>query len=361
MKRVLILTAERTGTGHKSAANAIEKGLNTLGYETKQVDCFLMMSRIGKILENIYIPLTTTIPVAFYLTYIFSQKFPNVIHSMVYHKSHKKLKKEIDDFKPDLIVSVHSVYTKAITRLLKEEKLNIPFYIDVIDLIKPPHLWYDENADTIFVPTEEIKQDYLKKGFDKNKLIVAGFPINDKIKRRSEPKVIDGKINILMVNPSVYTRKNVKFVKEVSKLDNVNINVICGKDKKMYNAIIKRQEKGEISKEVKVHGFVKNMHEFLEESHILFTKAGPNMMLEGAKSSTAIIVTGHIQGQENYNYEYVTKNDFGFKCENPNKIYKELNDFITSGKINECLKNVLHAECNSGTEIITDYIAKNIK
>lgn len=361
MKRVMILTAERTGTGHKSAANAIERKLNSLGYETKQIDCFSMMNKLGRLLENIYIPLTTTFPFAFYIPYVFSQAFPNAIHSVVYHKSHKMFKKEIDEFKPDLIISVHSMYTKTITRLIKKEKLNIPFYIDVIDLVKPPHLWFDKDADMIFVPTEDIRQDYKNKGLDDSKLIVAGFPINEKIQRRNTPKVINDKINILLVNPSVYTGKNVKYVKEVSKLNNVTINVICGKDKKMYNALMKKQESGEISKNVKVHSFVKNMNEFLEQSHILLTKAGPNMMLEGAKSATAIVVTGHIQGQENYNHEYVTKNDFGFRCENPNKIYKELEEFISSGKINECLKNVLHADCNNGTEIITDYISANIK
>ena len=77
MKKVLILTAERTGTGHKSAANAIEKELNSLGYETKQIDCFNMLKGfLGKMLENSYIPVTIKCPTLFYITYlIFSQAF----------------------------------------------------------------------------------------------------------------------------------------------------------------------------------------------------------------------------------------------------------------------------------------------
>ena len=82
------------------------------------------------------------------------------------------------------------------------------------------------------------------------------------------------------------------------------------------------------------------------------------MILEGARSATAIVVTGHIKGQENYNYEYVTKNNFGFKCEDPNKIYDQLNEFINSKKLDECLTNVLKSECNNGAEIIADYIIK---
>ena len=68
MKKVLILMAERTGTGHKSAANAIEMELKSLGYETKQIDCFNMLKGfLGKMLENSYIPITTN--VQYYFTY----------------------------------------------------------------------------------------------------------------------------------------------------------------------------------------------------------------------------------------------------------------------------------------------------
>ncbi len=37
------------------------------------------------------------------------------------------------------------------------------------------------------------------------------------------------------------------------------------------------------------------MHEFLNNSHIILTKAGPNMMIEALKSITAVVVTGHIE------------------------------------------------------------------
>ncbi len=98
------------------------------------------------------------------------------------------------------------------------------------------------------------------------------------------------------------------------------------------------------------------MNEFLENAHILLTKAGPNMILEGARSGTALIITGYIKGQENDNYKYVVDNNFGFKCDDPKKIYTQLNNFIKSHKLEKCLKNVISADCNDGTKIIVDYI-----
>ena len=357
MKKVLILTAERTGTGHKSSANAIEKKLNILGYDTMQVDCFTMMGKKGELTENSYIPITTTFPPLFHFAYLFSQNFPNAIHSLMYAFSKKKFKKILNEYKPDIIISVHSMFTKAISRVLKEERLTVPFYVYVIDLVKPPKLWFDKNATAFFLPTGDVKNDYLKKGIDEEKLIVSGFPIREDIVRRSSPKEITDKINILLVNPSVNLRKNIMYAKEVSKLDNVSVCFICGRDEKLYKTLTNEQKKGNISEAVKIYSFVTNMNEFLDNAHIVLTKAGPNMMLEATRSAAAVVVTGHIKGQENHNYEYIVNNNYGFKCENPKYIYDNLNHFIKSDELNVCLKNVLNADFNNGAEIVANYIA----
>jgi len=84
------------------------------------------------------------------------------------------------------------------------------------------------------------------------------------------------------------------------------------------------------------------------------------MILEATKSATAIVITGHIKGQENNNYEYIVKNNFGFRCENPKKIYNKLNEFIISQTLNNCLENVLNSDCNNGAEFIANYIKRHI-
>ncbi len=361
MKKIMILTSERTGNGHKAAANALEKKFNSLGYETKQVDCFTMMGKLGVLLENSYIPITTKCPLLYYIPFLFTQAFPDSMHSLIYIKIKKELKREINEFNPDLILSVHSMFTKSISYFLKKEKINIPFYINVIDLVKPPKVWIDKNANAIFVATDEVKNNYIKRGIDKEKIFVSGFPIRDDIKIRTTPKQIDGKINILLVTPSLSFRKNIKFVKEVSKLNNVSINVICGRDEKFYKSLIKKQKLNKISKDIKIYGFVNNMNEFLENSHIIITKAGPNMILEATRSATAVVISGHIKGQENWNYEFIEKNNFGFKCYEPRKIYKKLYNFINSSELSNCLKNVLNAESSNGVEFISNYIKNNLK
>ncbi len=358
--KILILQAEKTGTGHKAAANAIEKRLKLLGYETKQLNCFTTMGKMGVSWEKSYIPLTTKHPYMWKIAHGFSQIFTNLTHWFIYEKCKKQMLKEILDYKPDLIISVHCMFTKAISKLLKKQKLNIPFMINVIDLVNPPKVWQDKRADISFVPTEEVKLDYLKRGFKEEQLVVSGFPIREDLARPLEAKKVDGKPNILMVNPSVNLKKNIRFLKETAKL-NANISFVCGRDERLYAALKKEQQNDPALQNVEIAGFVTDMTERLTNCHILLTKAGPNMILEGARSGSAVVVTGHIPGQEAKNYEYITKNGYGIKCENPKKVYAQLKDMIETGKLNTFLKNSLNSKANDGAIIIANTVDKFLK
>lgn len=358
MEKIMILMAEKTGTGHKSAANAIEKRLKLLGYDVKQIDCFPLMGKKGVKLENCYIPLTTKHPYIWKAGYLFSQIFSNTVHQVMYNWSKKALLNEIYDYQPDLIISVHGMFTKAVSKLLKKNKLHVPFMINAIDLVNPPRAWRDKSTAITFVSTEKVKEKYLKLGFKEEQLIVSGFPIREDIEKVTTPKQIDEKINILMVNPSVNLKKNLNFAREVAKLENVNIKFVCGRDEKLFNRLTQEQKDGKIPSQIEVLGFVTNMNELLNQSHILLTKAGPNMILEGTRSGNAVIVTGHIPGQEERNYQYVTENGYGAKCENPKKIYALLKNLIDNGKIQEFLKNVTTSTSNDGAKIIASSVQK---
>lgn len=357
MKKILILTSEKTGNGHKMAANAIEKKLIPMGYDIKKVNCFTTMGKMGVSMESSYIPITTKKSWLWKIAHSFTQIFTDAMHWFIYHKCKKQMLKEIVSYNPDLIITVHCMFTKAISKLLKKNNLNIPFMVDVIDLVNPPKVWRDKRAVMSFLPTELVKEQYLKLGFKQEQLVVSGFPIREDIKVLTQPKQIADRINILMVNPSVNLKKNVKFVNEVAKIKNANIKVVCGLDDRMFNALIKEKEKNNLNN-VEILGYVKNMNELLADCHILVTKAGPNMILEGTRSGSVVVCSGHIPGQEAKNHEYITKNGYGIQCENPKKIYECITNMIESNKINEYLKNVLNADCNDGAKIIAEHIDK---
>lgn len=353
--------SERTGTGHKSSANAIENKLNAVGgFEVKQLDCFKTMGKNGEKMENCYIPLTTKHPFIWKMSHSFSQHFTNTLHQYIYNRCKKQMLKEILDFKPDLIISDQCMFTKAISKLLKKNNLNIPFMIAVIDLVNPPHVWRDKNADVLFLPTEKVQQQYLKLGFKPEQLVVSGFPIREDIPVRTQPKQVGNTTNILMVNPSINLKKNIKFVCKTAELNNVKIDFVCGRDERLLNKLTHLKNAGTLPHNVNIYGFISNMNELLMNAHILLTKAGPNMLLEGTRSGTAVVVTGHIPGQEAHNYKYITENHYGERCENPNKIFALLSKMIEPSTLQQYLNNVVTTKYNNGAEVIAKTIIKTL-
>lgn len=348
--------AERTGTGHKSAANALERRLTALGCTVKQVDCFPLMGKLGVKMENSYIPMTTKHPWVWKISHGASQVFTDIVHSWIYYHVKKGLLREINEFQPDVIISVHCLFTKAVSRLLRKNNLSIPFLINVIDLVNPPKVWRDRRADMIFVPTEVVREQYIRLGFKPEQLVVSGFPIREDIVPPTTPKTVTDQVRILMVNPSINLPKNLVFVRELCKIDRAEIKFVCGRDERLYAALNRAKENDPLLSKVEVLGFVSNMPELLNWAQILLTKAGPNMLLEGTRSGTAVVVTGHIPGQEAKNYQYITANGCGASCENPYQIRALVQDWLETGKLPQYLANALHAGGNDGAKIIADYI-----
>ena len=356
MKKVLILMAERTGTGHKSAANAIERNLVAQGCMVKQLNCFPLMGKVGVNMENCYIPLTTKHPLIWKISHGFSQVFTNTMHTWIYNRVKKPLLKAIQDFQPDVIISVHCMFTKAVSRLLKKHNLSIPFLVNVIDLVNPPKVWRDKRAQVSFVPTPTVREQYLRLGFKPEQLIVSGFPIREDIVPPQQPKTVGDKLHILMVNPSINLKKNLAYVRELCQIDNAEITFVCGRDERLFTALTHEKEQNPNLTKVNVLGFVRNMPELLNWAHVLLTKAGPNMLLEGTRSGTAVIVTGHIPGQEAKNYQYITANRCGARCENPRQIKALVQSWLDENLLPEYLQNALKAGANDGAKIIADYI-----
>ena len=356
MSKILIITSDKTGSGHRSSANAIHKKLEDRGHQVCQLDVFPLMGKTGMLMENSYIPLTTRAPFVYYLCQRFSEYFPWFIHMPMYFEVRKNLMKVIKELEPDMILSVHCMFTRAISYLIRKEKLNIPFCVGVIDLVEPPKVWEDRKADLTFVPTETIRKDYLKRGFAKEKVVVSGFPVRDDIVHRKQAKRVERPIHILMVNASTDLKKNIRFLEEISRLKGVTIDFVCGLDERMHETLLKMKEEGQLKENVKIYGFIDNVNELLDRSHILLTKAGPNMIMEALYSGTAIIVTGHIKGQEDHNYRYVTENGYGLKCEDPEQIYETVNRFIEAKELEGCLKKIAEGDIRNGAEVIADSI-----
>lgn len=362
MKKVLILMAEKTGTGHKSSANAIKESIKekTDDIEVIIYNAMTLMGKTGMRLENSYNGLTSNTPLIWKLTYEFTNVFNRITNYLIYKFSVKKFKKLIEETKPDLIISVHPMFNGSIAHAIKRLKINIPFFTYIIDLVKISKLWLSKKNDLTFCPTEKVYNKLVKSGFKREEVIVAGFPINKKFSKLNKFDEKEYTVpKVLMVSPS--TKGKFVYKLALLLLDNfkTNLTIVAGNNKKQYNFLLNKLA----NKNVTILGYVDDMPKKLQEADIILTKAGPNMILEAVRMCVPVIVTGHILGQEEKNYKFITDNEYGLKCESCKSLKKAFEKLQKDNykKLNIFRENEFKCKATDGADIAADYIIDYLK
>ena len=353
-KRILVLTAQKGG-GHRSSSDAIEKAIMGSSPDTEicSFDALeLYPGYTGD--EKGYISFTTRFRVLWKLFFEFTSLFSGMSNFILYKVIYKRFKELADRENPDIILSVHPCFVGCVHKCLKKMRLDVPVCVCIVDLVKHSRLWHDKKSALTFVPTSAMYDLLLKKGFQKDRVVHSGFPTKDNFD--SELKIRKTEIstpNVLMVNPSLKRGKVVLgFISAALKHD-VDLIVVTGNNKKLKNYLEKRLLNAQ---NVTVLDYVFDMDKKMASADVLITKAGPNILMEAVKMRVPVLITGHILGQEEKNYQYITENGYGFRCKSP----KELGDALTRLFANRCelLKEISRNEqaCNdtSGAGIIAE-------
>jgi len=235
-------------------------------------------------------------------------------------------------------------------------KLDIPFCVCIIDLVRHSRLWHDKKCDITFVPTAAMYDLLLKKGFKKERLVHSGFPIKEKFNKiNKSPRTEISTPDVLMANPTLKGNKATLELVLATLKHNVNLTVITGHNQKLKKYL---DEKLLGVNNVTVLDYVFDMDSRLAATDVIITKAGPNMILEAVKMCVPVLITGHILGQEEKNYQYVVENGYGLKCDSP----KELSDALVRLFENdyELLRKFSHNEqdCNdtAGSMVIAKHL-----
>ena len=317
-KRILIFTTGKGG-GHRSSSDAIKSAILELDPDV-DVNAFdameFMPGYTGD--EKGYISFTTRYRIFWKISFEIISLFKEIADFGISKPIYESFSKLILEYKPDIILSVHPCFVGSVNICLKRMKLSIPVCTCIIDLVKHSRLWHDKKCEITFVPTNKMYDLLLKKGFKKERLVHSGFPINEKFDRiNKSPKTENSLPDVLMVSPSLKRDKVVLDFILAALEHNINLTVVTGSNKKLKKYLDKKLLN---VKNVTVLGYVNDMDGRLARADVLIAKAGPNMILEAVKMCVPVLITGHILGQEEKNYQYIVENGYGLRCDSPKKL-----------------------------------------
>lgn len=194
----------------------------------------------------------------------------------------------------DIIISTTPLINQYIIKYIEEMNIKIKLYIVVTDPFNPIYPGFAvTGAEIYFVPNQLIKTILEEAGIEKSSIIISGYPLNKNfINSKGGDKNILKHDLFEKEKPTVLincgAQGSYHYISIINEIYNefrqkINIIVICGKNKVLYNLCNKRYQ-------IIVLGYVNDMYDILQLTDVCITKAGANTFYECLYTNTPVLI-----------------------------------------------------------------------
>lgn len=321
-KKVLIFSMTG-GFGHIRAGEALldyikehRLDLNAEHIDIVNVDDFFRFS------SKLYDALIKKIPIIWRFIY-FSMNLRPV--SFLFKKIsglnlffNRKFKKIVLDKKPDAIIFTNTIPLTGFLTSCKKEIAHAKLGVVVTDY--HGHSYYNfKRVDYYFVANDEVKNDLNKIGIKKERIIVTGIPINPRFYIEQDVNELKQKYGIKNDFPTIlliasFRMSKKDLIKTIGQILNlrfkVNLIFVANGNQNIFN--MAKNNFGE-NKQLFLVNWTNMMEEYMKISDVIISKAGGLTVSEALSLKKPLIIVNPIPGQEEYNADFVQRNNYGVK------------------------------------------------
>lgn len=370
VKKILIISSEYTGHGHKSVHTALMQSFEKLykeKIECKVINGFTLGGAELMATERLYNTCVKYFPQLWNKIFKFSFKNKDFINKNNAFNVKRRFLKLIKEYQPDLIINVHPMFSGSLLNIIKKKKLNIKFFIIITDLITITKLWFDNRADKIISPSKEASEYMIKNGIDKEKIITFGLPVRegfepsiDLKEKIRENTNINRKLKILILNNSEKNKRLIYIIKKLYEKFNCEVTLVCGRNKKTFDKL--NDFFASKSYAPNIIGYTQELPKLFVENDILITRAGPTAIIEAINCLIPVISMGALPGQEEENPIYLQQNELGYSAVSTDDIFNKINLLLENNGENliKIRENQFDYYGRDVRDKIVDYIAKSV-
>ncbi len=332
-KKILIISSEYTGRGHKSISDAMCEQFNKMpDTEVSVLEGFSMTGKAGIRISKFYGPLTRTSKKAWGIGWNLVQQNPDPVTKTIKTIISKCFASVVRREKPDIIVSVHPIFIGCILDVMEKKNINIPFISMYADLVSISNLWTDPRADYSICYTQEAIDHSLSVGVQPERIKKFSFPIRERF-TFGEP-VSGSQMFRAFGTPTFLIMSGGEGSGNISKLarlllDNFNcrVKVLAGRNEALREKL-EKNEKPIYGERLDVYGFVEAIEEVMLSSDLAFLRGSPNTLLEAVNCCLPMIITDALPGQEAGNPDYFVKNNLGRYAKSLKDILKTVTELL---------------------------------
>lgn len=338
--KVRILTG-KFGMGHMTVALAIAEQIKagSLDADVKVIDWFTYIS--PKIAGQYYhiFELLVNKGTGFYNTrYRLLENWKTDQKPELCSLFMQFMKKFIRNEQPDIIISTLPLCSQIISLYKEKTGSTIPLITCVTDITGHSE-WINKNTDAYMVGDEIVRDKFMVKGVAADRIFETGIPVRlGFINKENEVK--DSKIStkriLIMGGGLGMLPADESFYRRLENLPNVEITIITGKNKHMF------QELSNKFKKINILGYIGNVYDYMERADILITKPGGSTVFEAIHAEIPILVLKpHLQ-QEKYNAEYIQEMNIGKVIDiNKKECLEEIKEILRQDNLQVYKRNIL--------------------
>jgi len=276
------------------------------------------------------------------------------------------LKKKLIEHKPAKIAIFHFLLIEPIYSILEELGWDIPVVTFVTDPFTAPPHWFKKKQKKFVVFSKRL-HDYcaMRIGIPQDKLHVFPFALDQKFSSPlssfeiEQIKIhygfsLDKKIVLIIGGGDGIPHGKSILHHLLSASLQVEIAIVCGKNKELYNTAIAYQRH---NPNIKVFAFVDFVYELINASDIVITKCGASTIMEILLMKKIPIINNYIWEQELGNMEFVRDNKLGIFDRNISNLLVIIKTLTSdTNAYNQYVHNINAMNLRNGTQEVAEYL-----
>jgi len=338
-KRILVLT-DHMPWGHRSIAKAIYMSLREReGVEVMYAE---VKAEIGAV-NDVYAFICRYMPVSHRLFHKLAVKFAGrpEIYKEISMRSLPGLRKVVERYKPDLVISAYFLHTHCLAEWRELENKKFKLWTVVADPRSIAPVSFIVKADLNLVYDELGIKVGEAIGVPREKMLITGWWTRkemyleyDKAKSKRKLGFNDDRPVVFIGGGSLGTNALIGMLPALMMIrKKIGIVVNTGVDKFAYNLVeeyirlYKKIKKSDETVIVKNMGWIDNMAEVLSACDLVFGKAGPNFLFDVVARRLPFVAITHVGGQEDGNIDLIKDKKLGWDREGEGQAAEMLLEF----------------------------------
>lgn len=340
--KILILTVS-AGEGHNSTARAVNNVFTENGHQCVTLDiCYEANKLLGVAVDKGYIFSIE------HLSKLYSETYSKLLEREVGKSDiavktanyiSKKLRKQIFEYAPDVIVCTHVFCGMVIKPYFMSGELKSKSIGILTDYTLHPYWEEATFLDYIVIPSEELSAECLNKGYKAEQIAAIGIPIQKKFSKHLNKEDARKELGLALEKPVIAVMSGsmcfgglTETVKAIDLIDEpFQIIAVCGSDKKEFEKL----QKNSFRHKVLSFGFTENINVIMDASECIITKPGGISISEAISRELPMILSKAVPGHEERNKQFLISEGVALGVGDGASVDTLLHRFLTDEALRE--------------------------